>query len=337
MHRSIVLLLLAPLLLASTLERGTTHLKRHQWRMAASAFKDVIDREPNNHEAVVGLGRALAGMGQCKRALWRLGQARPTPAWNADAALAEADCWHQRGDDSQADAAWEEAQILAPGRRLMTYRMAVAGVRTGDEAQYNAALDRLQGPDDNDLMVAMARTWRALEWGEADFEQSLRELEKDMQSVRSRGGRAQLFIIQGTAWLDAGENKLAEDTLRKGSQILLNHPGLNALIAEAVRRRGYTNNSKLVLDRRVVSVMDGVLFDAIEVRILVDLGKFDQARALANTLPDSYDPDILASRWYLAQATGDEPAAADLAAEYQSRVWAVGRTLDRLHPMSEKP
>lgn len=109
------------------------------------------------------------------------------------------------------------------------------------------------------------------------------------------------------------------------------------LRAEALRRLGQPEGAVLILKQPRVVGQALALEGAVWVRVLVDLGRMDEARAAMVALGPGASPDALASAWYLAQAEGRAAAAADLARRWRALAPNADRDIVQLRPISETP
>ncbi|MBW1879080.1 MAG: tetratricopeptide repeat protein [Deltaproteobacteria bacterium] len=327
-----LLLLILPLLLAGDLATGRRFLAGGQHRLAIREFREILEERPNNASATLGLGRALAGIGECEPALAHLGGLRGAAGWNGQAALAEAECLDRLGWDAAADAGYQEALHLAPERVVALFGLALVRLRMGDDPGFEEAVEALSERDDAEVMVGMASTWEALERGHADLDVHLLELQDAIVTGGAKRARVQLGLVDGQRWLDLGDPWTAAEVLGHATRGFPHHVRAAAYRAEALRRTGDVLAARDTVDRPAVRRARGSVIQAIRARILVDLGDLEGAESAVGEPLSGDHPEVLASLWYLARARGESARAVELEASWRERVDAADRTLDQLLP-----
>jgi hypothetical protein len=112
--------------------------------------------------------------------------------------------------------------------------------------------------------------------------------------------------------------------------------GPRVLRAEALRRIGNADGARNVLDPERGLALEGMEADAVMARALVDLGELDVAEVRLSAYANYDDPDVLASRWYLARARKDDALMALLAERYAQVQTSPLRVLANLVPVNER-
>ena len=317
-----------------TLEGAETLLRAQRYRLAADAYRRILDHHPGDPHATAGLGRAFAGLGNCTRAIGHFEEVRPTPGWTAPVATAHAACLARRGDRAGALASLEEAVQLDPDHRRAWYQLALVAGARGETLRADEALERLRAMEEGENMVALVEAWRALEHGEEALAPALDALERALRDDAPPAARVQLHLIDGLRWLDLDDPAAAVESLRRGVLLDQGHVRAASWQAEAHRRLGLLDEAERILDRSRLGPVDTPLRAAVRARVAVDRGDPVAARALLEAQDARQDPDWLAARWYLARATGEplEPWAS----RWRRRVRAEGRTLEQLVPLERR-
>jgi hypothetical protein len=98
----------------------------------------------------------------------------------------------------------------------------------------------------------------------------------------------------------------AERALERARALSPVHIRASVWLAEAQRRQGDVTSAASTLTRPAFERRDPApVVRAVLARIRVDQGHLDEAEGLLGAHPDPRDPDLLASRWYLARARGE--------------------------------
>jgi Flp pilus assembly protein TadD len=328
-----LLLLILPLLLAGDLVKGRRFLGTGQNRLAAREFQEILEKRPGDGPATLGLGRALAGLGDCEPALVSLGRMRGGSGWSGQAALAEAQCLDRLGRDAAADAAYQEALHLSPERSVALLALALLRLRTGDDPGFEEAVDALSELERADVMVPMARAWQALEHGHSDLDVRLLELQDAIVVSGAKRANVQLGLVDGVRWLDLDDPRTAAEVLGHATRQFPHHIRVAAYRAEALRRTGDPQGAQDAVGRPAVGRARGSVIQAIRARILVDLGDLEGAEAAVGEPISGEHPEVLASLWYLARARGEVARVEELEGLWRDRVVAADRTLDQLIPV----
>ncbi|MBT3222098.1 MAG: tetratricopeptide repeat protein, partial [Proteobacteria bacterium] len=308
-----------------------------RYRMAATEFRKILEQRPNYHKAKSGLAQALVAQGKCEEAInWLNEIPRSKNIWNFETASAEGLCRYRMGDDSGALAATEEALILGGGRESNPwYQLAIILMHNGDFEGSKMVLARLSRLGKSDGSVLMGYTWLAYLSSSEDLPIYLNKLHGSVAASGSGRVAVQYQLINGRRWMDLNNYKKAIKSFEEGLRKSFTHARLVSWKAEALRRNGEIHNARYMMNR-IESSVSSRLKAAIEARILVDLGKIEEARAKIADQSNSLDADVLASRWYIARGEGNL-AEAERYAAWWDEAWGGGnRSLSQLIPVYEE-
>ncbi|MBN2798656.1 MAG: tetratricopeptide repeat protein [Deltaproteobacteria bacterium] len=289
--------------------RGRALLKGGEYAKAQHLFQAALEKNPGDEGAMLGLARAQAHLGQCRRALDRFREARREGAWSAAAAIDEAWCHQQYGHTAQAEAALEEAVVMSPESEQAWYRLGQVRSSLGDHQGVLDAVEALgsltsrQGPE-------VLLSWDARDRGDEDEAwTSLWELQRQQRLRPTATGTSQALILEGVLLLDVGEPWEASEPLLEAVKRNVQDVLAATWRAESLRRQGFPKWAIAHIDRRVLKgKLDG-RSAAIKARAQVDLGKLDKAEETLRPYRSSFDAEVLASRWYLARARGFQEEA----------------------------
>jgi len=332
MRPVVAIALLLPLLAGNGLRAARVHLEAGNGRLAIKAYRDILAEHPGLPEARIGLARAMTLMGNYDAALAHLTETRGDPAWDEKASNAEGQCWLRVGDPSAAVASFEDAVTLSPGMVRGWYGLALAADEAGDRVVTERALDELWEAPRGGNLYALAKAWIALESGSPSFELRLDEARDQLGTETALQPKLQLALLEATRWLDVGEPDLALRALDPYEMVAPKQVRLHTTIAEAWRRLGEPEIALEAVDSYGVKAHRAPFRSAIRARILVDLGRADEARQVR--YPDPNDAEVLATRWYVARALGDDTT--DLEAKWKARNRAADRSLERLIPIERR-
>ncbi len=293
---------------------------------AVTAFRRHAEAHPDAPAAHVGLGKALARVGQCEEALDHLAPWEGTTPFGADAALAAAGCASRLGLADEAVRYDLLAVELDPTSARALTNLALDADTAGDTVARAQALAGLA-----DLPPGTVGPWYA------DAVMALRAGDLDTFDVvaagweREHGAGGSLRTLRARAWLDLGDPVSAYQVLR---QVPIFRGGSIArlLHGETERRLGHPDAAADLLDMDAEEPFDAADADAVRARVAVDRGDLGGAADwLLGLDPD--DPEVLASRWYLARAQGDAAETERLARAYQGHRPDGLRALDTLVPL----
>ncbi len=311
------------------LRRGNALLKRGMFRLAATAFSEAVAADPLSSAAHVGLGTALARNGNCADAMPEFRDWSDALNFGARVALLAAHCADRQNEPEVAVAfsllAWERRM----DDRTALARLALDADRVGDRVLVEVATEYLwyvNPEQDESLFVEAALALRRGELGQFDV----------VDELWRREGRAseEMNRLRARSWLDAGDPLAAYEELRQGGKKLRRGGDSRVMMAETARRLGLLADAERALDSRLMGRLTSADADAVKVRLLVDAGQLADAQALIAGYPDEVSEDLVASRWYLARAVGNEVAETEAAALYQRVRTSPLRSLDQYVPVT---
>ena len=304
MHRfSLYIIALGlPLLLGGSADVlvGKGRLQSGDLRMAKEAFERALVEKPQSGRARVGLAQVLALEGQCDEALRHLESVRGERAWTTEAILHEAVCLYRTGDESAYLAALQEALVLKPRDVSLWFQMSLGLLRVGDIAGAREALETVERLPDSEHLTAMLEAAIAFETGAPDADYLIHRF--IYQTSRIPSLMVQGLILDTRRWLALGLPVEADRVIERVILMDLRNVAASAWRAEAYRMMGKPEKALGAMLQPAVAVADSPLRDAIRIRALVDLGRYDEARAWLERHPIPMLKQTLASRWYLAIA-----------------------------------
>lgn len=315
--------------------RGKSLLRGQQPAAAQRLFEAELRKKPGDPDATVGLARALAAQGKCRLAMEHFPVARAAGAWSGDAALDEAQCHLQYGRLSLAEVALEEAIFLNDELDEAWYRLGAVRSARGDAiglAEVVEALEFRTTRAGSEVLLA----WDARNRGDFDSAwEYLWDLQR-LQALRPADGREQAIVtLEGTLWMDEGVLPIGAALLQEGLAAHLHDVALSTWRAEAVRREGFPGWAIGMLDRPALRGRMTERAAAVLARAHADFGHHDKAELALRPFRSSVDAEVLATRWYLARATGDSEKMA-LYADWYEVVPHAG-PLDSLIPLYKPP
>lgn len=308
-------------------------LKRGMPLMAAQMADQCLEKRPEAHACREVLGRAAALAGNCTRAFLVLSEVRVSPAWSAQAAVAEGLCHVRTGDLEQALTAFDEAAMLQPAWDEPWLQRGLVNARLGRHADLAvdlATYDDRGGSAANRELLELWQVW-ALRDGSIDGRLAERRARPAGNS--ERGLLLHVALLDCYRWLELGDPIEAETAARVGINLSRGHTRLQACRGEATRRSGDPYLAEGLLIRPWDKNRDTPALDAVVVRVFVDEGRLEEAQERLASLPDKLDPDALLSQAYLARATGNEAALAAAKKELAARVPDVEGEIARLVPI----
>lgn len=239
--------------------------------------------------------------------------------WATRAVLsAEASCRQRIGDAPGADVAFSEAIDLDPSDPAPWFQRALMHVRLGWAAELAEDRRHLAVVDTDGWRQDVVDAWVALESGDPNVDGLIHRFVSSHHCTRPgpcdapRDAKLQVAIVACQRALDVGDPTAAEAFARDELAITRGHARLVACRVEALRRLSRPEEALRLATRPGEDARDQPLVDAVVARVLVDLGRLDEAQALLATAPDPLDPEVMLSRWYVATRT-DDPHAATLA------------------------
>ncbi|MEZ4322446.1 MAG: tetratricopeptide repeat protein [Myxococcota bacterium] len=288
---------------------GEMHLRSGKPQLALQAFKAVLANDPENVAAKLGMGIALATLGECERASEAFDGVRGEKRFRVDGYLAEGRCALEAGDLAVAIERLEEAAAFNLRRPEAVYQLVLAKHLAGDAVGAAAALDELELRQDSEDMVRIARLRLALGTDAYPFERV--ELEREMARRDRDLSRAMpLVFLEARQDLLDGAPELAKEELLKPARSDLTNQSYALWRAEACRRMGDLSGARFASFRPAIAEARPIplAFD-IRARVLADEGDLDGAQDQVEAHPGRLDPEHVATLWYVARARGEDTAA----------------------------
>jgi predicted Zn-dependent protease len=273
-----------------------------QPRRAGPVLREMLAEDPGNHEARATLGRALSVMGHCEEALIHLSAARPTIAWTGRISEAEGHCYMRHGRLSEAVVAYEEALWMNPKLISAQHVLVLLYFQQGDWSAAEKGIALIEAREGWPFRGGILRVELARAKGE-DPGIDFLELERQVSRVRGKRAWQQLHFLRGQIWLDANAPSFAEKAFAESIALEPFHEGSILGRAEALRRLGRIAEARGAATRPVLR--HSLLIQPIRARILMDLGDAQGARAELEESTFHNHLEVLATHWYLAQATGE--------------------------------
>lgn len=300
--------------------------------LAADHARKCLAERPGATRCTGLLLRALAASGGCVEALALVPGLRQRRGWDAEHAEAEASCWVELGQGEAGVAALEEAVSLADNSAETRFAMLQLHVLAGQIASAEADYAALVELPERGNLVPLARALLDLESGSPDFDASFAELQRAPQTDATRASLAHLHMIDGIAWLDAGDPVLAEAAFSRSVTLAITQFRYAALRAEAFRRQGDLDGAEMILTRPWLVNDTTPIVRAVRARVAADRGRTDEARDILRQLAASDLLEVVATRYYVARALGADADAARFAAEWGARNRVAARSLAQLQP-----
>lgn len=305
-------------------------LAQGNYRQAIVAFRKEVAADPERVQPHIGLGKALGRLGSCDAALDELWPYAGLRAFGADAAVVASMCSSRLGfDDDALSFARMAVEINPEDARALTTLVLELDTQ-GLLEEREAWLGRLQVLRDDRDASQYARAVIAIRQGDLDeFDRIAFFWSED------RDTRGDLARLEAQTWLDVDDPGEVVDAVRKIRR--LRRGKLAAwLRAEATRRLGRLDEAEELLEGRTIRRTQGLDTDAIRARVKIDAGDLPGARALLAAYSDSDDPELVATRWYLAHRTGDSAGEMREAAIYARVRVSPLRRLEHLVPIPER-
>lgn len=289
------------------------------------AWRAAVADQPGSAAAHLGLARALALRGQCAEALVHFRPWAGTATFTRDVALAAAQCAAQAGEAEEAVAFDRAALAEEPDNVRLLTALALHSDMAGDGPGLAQALWALEtaGANGGDPSVS-ARAMIALRHGDVGGFDLCRSLWR-----RAGWTEGQLFPLEAALWLDLDDPVAAVQSVDPAwDTARLKKSGGQAIYVEAQRRLGEAALWMLGSSQEAT-----IQSASIRARLLTDQGELEAAAEILAALPDDPDPDLVASRWYLARARQDSAALEARAAQWAAINRSPLRTLDQLVPL----
>ena len=293
-------------------------------------FAGEVEKNPGLTASWVGWGTAQARLGKCEEALekfWPFAYTRP---FKVESALLAARCSSRLGYLDDAVYFDSLAVLSQPTNVPARSALALDLDRAGDVVGREIVLEQLSLIDPNKDASLFASAAIAVRHGDIEAFDVLDHLWQ-------REGRAdeEFLRLRAVSWLDIDDphQAYAEMTVvravRRGN-------GARLLIVESLRRMGLAEDALDRFDRSAVSKLQGMDAEVIRARVLVDLGRLDEARTLLAPWLTTLDEEVTASRWYLERAEGHADAMRSAAADWGLVCSSPIRLLHHLVPLASR-
>ncbi len=312
--------------------RGVLRMQNGDFVGALEIFESVLDGEPDNRRLHMLIGEALLSMNECDEGRDRVLSHRTRPAFRLQLPRMLAACYARHGDYSEA-VYWQEEAALVDSRSALVWALlGLYRYRQGDYWGADEALREAASIDPNEMRLSYAYASMALTEGDHS--------EIDILITRLRNselGYAPSWVLEARLELDLGNpvlaDRAAQQAVRKNWRAAT---GLE-LRAEALRRHGDGDGAELLLERGRDLYSQRPTLWAVQARVWVDARNLAEAEELLeHALEQSpYDPELMASAWYLARARGDADEMELWAQRYEAAQVNHLRTLSALVPLTE--
>ena len=301
---------------------------------AAQIYEAGLKRRPNSKRFLLGLIRAKAQMNDCAEAERLLLPKQHTRVANRQSLEELAACFSRFGAYSDAVYWQQERMYLAPPTPEGFATLATYQLGAGDWGAAMEALDQAVLLDPLHPSVFQTKLQLAIGAGEISETAQLFE-----EWDRAHPERSQLNWYLRARWaLDVGDFDGAMETSLQCVKMSLHFSPVRVLRAEMFRRLGLLENAEEAVNTIYRLDVGKVGIEAVKVRILVDLERFDEARLLLKELESSAPlrPDVVASAWYLAFHEGNTAEVEQRSEMYELLQSNPLRDLDRLFPIVSK-
>lgn len=319
--------------LRAELVLGMAELKRQRPRLAAEKFRQVLDTDPDDHRARLGLLKAYDALGRCGEIMLEVPLLEASAFWMPDAMMVTATCEADVGAWDAARGLYEAAIERRTESPEATYRLGRLCLDIGDldcfAGAVDATLERERGP----AYALLLEAERAVRGGAADADAQLIALGiyAFVPDVR-RGSR----VLQVQRLLDDGDPFEADERTVELVTQNVSDQEIAALRAETLRRSGRPVDALSAIERPTLRARPDTLgMAAVRARIYADLGRLDEAHGVAVGLPARH-PEVIATRWYLARAADDAAGATRWADRLKAHPLEGWRPLEPLIPISEE-
>jgi cytochrome c-type biogenesis protein CcmH/NrfG len=121
---------------------AVSYFLRHEFELAAGAFRDVVKEDPGDGRAWAYLGISLAHLGQAVDSEGALSRAIALSPENAEAWFHLGVARSLREEWMSAAQAYQRTVALTPGDMVAWHRLGVALAESGDETAASAAFER---------------------------------------------------------------------------------------------------------------------------------------------------------------------------------------------------
>ncbi len=305
---------------------GRRQLGGGQPRRAMQSFQAALGLRPDHEVALLGLLEAMSKAHICGGADAVFQALDGSVRSNAIAHAAQGSCAEDLGDLDAALAYYGEAIRQAPHEPRYRYARASLLSQMGRGEEAEAARIDLFGAERGPGFAFLAEAEHLWRIGDDGFFAALEQ---------TRPYRFIEDIARGYQVLEAKQT-LEEECVAQPDMVLrlsLVNPELAARSAECRRRSGDVVGASEVIGRSNMRAFRGSpTVASIDARVLVDLGKVEEAARVMAGQPDELAP-VLASRWYLAQARADEEGMRVWSERYAAHPGHGSEPLDAMLPL----
>lgn len=308
--------------------RMMSMLKGGTPRAQAIAARKELSGDPENPRLQLNLAVSLAKVGKCTESLDLLWNNIDALEFTAKEALIAAQCSNRVGLNEDALMFDRMGLSEEPDSVRGWTQLALHADKVGDTVAVAEALEALEAQSRGGDPAIYARTALAIRRGDLDEFAICRSL-----WVRAGWQERDVVPMEAQVWLDLDD---PETALSLTTAISMTRMPSRYAFAEAYRRLGQASDAAYVLDNARLRPSVGVNSDAILIRVRSDQGDRAAAAALLADYTDSSEPDILASRWYVARLDGDPAEMARWSAAWEEVRDNPLQRLEQLIPIPER-
>lgn len=311
---------------------GVRMLQDGRYKQALAAFMELHEEHPDNRRLHLLIGQAYFAMNDCAAGEDWVLEHRKRPAFRIRTAALIAACRARQGGYAEA-VYWQEEAVLLDADTASTWALlGIYRYRQGDFWGAEEALDEAYALDPTDMRLLYAYATIALSDGNHD------NIDQLIQNLRDHPqGALHSYVLEARLELDLGNPVLAADAGHKA--VRRDFSGASGLVvkAEALRRQGDWRQAGDLLQRRARGFKQRPAMWAVQARVWIDDGDFGSAHDIidAAVVANPYDPELVATAWYLARAEGDAEGMASWAELYDVLQPNPYRPLTALVPITE--
>lgn len=205
--------------------------QRGDYQSAITGYRELLQLRPDNVQAKVNLGAALAHVGQFDEAIAMYRSALPSLTDKKMVLLNLGLAYYKKGDLAKAREQFTALHQLAPGNVQAAILLADTQIKLGDAESAAAMLEPLEKGNarnadfDYELGVAMIKSGRRRD--------GVPRLEKAGEL-----GSGDAYMLAGATLLDLNEYEPARRDLEKALQLAPHLPGLHSLVGMARDKTG---------------------------------------------------------------------------------------------------
>ena len=309
--------------------RGLEFLRRGQPDVALEQFFIAHNSDPENPRFKSLVGIAHLHLNDCEEGQSWLMPLRAIRNFRSASADKLAACWARQGEFAEA-VFWQEESIwLEPDRAVSWALLGLYLMRLGDPINSQMALAEAEFLDQQVLRTEMVRAMQALSVGDIEA------VDEQLRVLRGMPSPGTIVADELEARLELDLGNVAEAArLAVRSQSGAQRIGGLTVQAEANRRGAHLDEAWWLLSQRDFEAMAVPDVHVILARVQADRGEFASAQRLADALlaADGWNPDHVATAWYVAQARGRDAEAEALAQRYEQVQASALRPLSALLP-----